>query len=264
MVVVAGGVCPYRVEHGRADFALNLAQELLIRFPLLLLGIVESVHTYVLQGTCALRCGKGIGGSGLIGHLAPLSCGVCLRSVDRHSALIELLAVTQDVLAHLAKVDVEVASIFRSLALATCIDEGVEHPELYVLHVGSLEVVGVELAHHAAPMLLRIVERSVLSEVGIEVVRSALVGIVGKIEYGERRRSSVVRTLVAVGEQFVDIELANVMVAELFEVALDVAWRERRRAAREQGVDGVPRKSRAVEARAQSGHVRLFGEHRRN
>ena len=193
-----------------------------------------------------------------------MRCGVSLQSVDRHSALVELLAVAQDVLAHLAKVDVEVASIFRSLALATCIDEGVEHPELYVLHIGSLEVVGVELAHHATPMLLRIVERSVLREVGIEVVRSALVGIVGKIEYGERRRSSVVRTLVAVGEKLVDIELANVMVAELFEVALDVTWRERRRAACEQGVDSVPRKSRAVEARAQSGHIRLFGEHRRN
>ena len=264
MVVVAGRVCPYRVEHGGANFALNLAQELLIRFPLLLLGIVESVHTYVLQGACALGCSEGVCGSSLIWHLAPLRCGVSLRSVDRHSALVELLAVAQDVLAHLAKVDVEVASIFRSLALATCIDEGVEHPELYVLHVGSLEVVGVELAHHAAPMLLRIVERSVLREVGIEVVRSALVGIVGKIEYGQRRRSSVVRTLVAVGEKLVDIELANVMVAELFEVALDVAWRERRRAACEQGVDSVPRKSRAVEARAQSGHVRLFGEHRRN
>ena len=74
-------------------------------------------------------------------------------------------------------------------------------------------------------MLLRIVERSVLSQVGIEVVWSTLVGIVGKIEYGQRRRSSVVRTLVAVGEKLVDIELAYVMVAELFEVALDVTWR---------------------------------------
>ena len=263
MVVVAGRVCPYRIEHGGADFALNIAQELLIRFPLLLLGIVESVHTYVLQGTCALRCSKGIGGCSLIGHLAPLRCGVSLQSVDRHSALVELLAVAQDVLAHLAKVDVEVASIFRSLTLATCIDEGVEHPELDVLHIGSLEVVGVELAHHAAPMLLRIVERSVLSQVGIEVVWSTLVGIVGKIEYGQRRRSSVVRTLVAVGEKLVDIELAYVMVAELFEVALDVAWRERRRAACEQWVNSVPRQSRTVEARTQRGHVGLFGKHRR-
>ena len=169
-----------------------------------------------------------------------MRCGVSLRTVNRHTALVELLAVAQDVLAHLAKIDVEVASIFRSLTLTTGVDEGVEHPELYVLHVGSLEVVGVELAHHAAPMLLRIVERSVLREVGIEVVWSALVGIVGKIEYGERRRSTVVRTLVAVGEKLVDIELAYVMVAELFEVALDVTWRERRRAACEQWINSVP------------------------
>ena len=54
------------------------------------------------------------------------------------------------------------------------------------------------------------------------------------------------------------------MVGELVEVALDVARRERRRAACEERVDGVPRQARAVEARAQRRLVARLGEHRRH
>ena len=65
--------------------------------------------------------------------------------------------------------------------MLTGIDKGVEHPKLDILDVGCLEVVGIEFAHHAAPVLLRIVERSVGIEVGVEVVRASLVGIISKV-----------------------------------------------------------------------------------
>ena len=111
--------------------------------------------------------------------------GVSRRSVRRHAALIEFLTVAEDVLAHFAEVDIEVATVVGRRSLLTGVDKGVEHPEFDVLDVGCLEVVGVQLSHHTAPMLLRIVECSVVVEVRIEVVRSALVGVIGEVEDGE-------------------------------------------------------------------------------
>ena len=264
VVVVACGVSPDRVPHGRVHLALHLAQEVLIALPLLLLLVVESVEAHVLHRTRTLRCREGVHYGSLVGHLTPLRSGEVLRAVYGHAALVELLAVAQNILAHLAEVDIEVAAVVGCHALLACVDEWVEHPELDVLDVSCLEVVGVELSHHAAPTLLRIVESAVGVEVGVEVVRTALVRIVSEVQDVEHRRVAVVCALVAVGEQLADVELANVMVRQLVEIALDVARRERRRAACEERVDSVPRQARAVEARAQRRLVARLGEHRRH
>ena len=94
-----------------------------------------------------------------------------MRTVNGHAALVEFLAIAQDVFAHLAQVDVEVATILRGGAIATRIDEGVEHPKFYILYVGRFKVVGVELAHHATPVLFGVSQCAVgLQVVGIEVV----------------------------------------------------------------------------------------------
>ena len=66
-----------------------------------LLGIVHTVQAYVLQAARAAGSGKGVGLRGLHGDAAPLGGGVRRGAVNGHTALIELLAVAQDVLADL-------------------------------------------------------------------------------------------------------------------------------------------------------------------
>ena len=263
VVVVVGRVVHDAVEHGGRHLALNLPQEILIRIERALLFIVQAVQTHVLQGAAAARGGKGIGDRRLRGNLAPLRERIGVGAIHGHSALVEFLAVVEHVFAHLAEVDVEVAAIFVGVRLLVGVEEGVEQPEFDVFDVGGLEIGGFELAHHTAPVLRGVVEASVLREVGVEVVGSALVGIVRDVQNRQRGRGSVVVALVAGGEEFVGIDLANVEVRELVEVALDVAGREARRAAREERVDGVPRHLRAVEAAGEARFVATLGKHSR-
>ena len=130
--------------------------------------------------------------------------------------------------------------MLRGSALLACIDEGVHHPELDILDVSRLEVAGVEFTHHTSPMALRVVERAVGREIGVEVIRASLVRIIRKAEGRYRRRSAVVRTLLAVRIKFAHIHFAQVVVRQLVEVALYVSWSERRRAAGEQRVNRIP------------------------
>ena len=141
-------------------------------------------------------------------------------------------------------------------------DEGIEHPELHILDVGLLEIVGVEAPHHTAPVLRGVVERTVVVEVGVEVVGSALVRVVGDVHHRERGGGTVVAALVAVGIELAHIDLTHVRVGEHRQVALDIRRGERGGTAREERVDGVPGHLRTVEARAQCGLVGALGEHR--
>ena len=93
-----------------------------------------------------------------------------------------------------------------------------------------------------------LVEASVEGEVGIEVVRTTLVRIVGKVEDGEHRRLAAIVVLVALREELAGIDLAHIVVGELLQVAADMARRERRAASREERVDIVPCEQRAVVA----------------
>ena len=151
VVVVVGGVVHDRVEDGRTHLALYLLQETLISLKGALLLVGEAIESHILQGPAAGSGGKGVGDRCLRGHLSPLGGDVALRTVYGHAALIEFLAVAQHVFAHLAEVDVEVAAILVAVGLLIGVDERVEEPELDILDVGSLEIVGIELAHHASP-----------------------------------------------------------------------------------------------------------------
>ena len=182
MIVVAGGVGLNAVPHLSGNLRLHLVEIGLIRSKSQLLLVVETIETDILQGTAAIGRGEGVGHRGLVGDAAPLRLGPVGGTVDGHSALIELLAIAQHVLRHLTEVEVEIATVFGSLALLATVDEGVEHPELDVLDVVLLKVAVVDLAHHTAPMLRGIVERSVAVDVGIEVVRTTLVGVIRQVE----------------------------------------------------------------------------------
>ena len=69
--------------------------------------------------------------------------------------------------------------------------ERIEHPELEILDIRPFKVGSRELACYTAPTLLGIVELAVIVHVGIEVVRTAFIGIVCDIEQGECRRLAV-------------------------------------------------------------------------
>ena len=248
VVVVIGWVGPDGVEDGLVDLASDLRQEVLVGLELALLIVGEAVEAHVLQGAAALGGGKGIGDGGLRRDAAPLCGGPGLTAIDGHSALIELLAVAEDILAHLAEVYIEVATVEMSIFALVAVDEGVEHPKLDILDVGGLEVARVQFAHHAAPLRLGLVEASVEGEVGIEVVRTTLVGIVGEVEDSKHRRLAAIVVLVALREELAGIDLAHIVVGELLQIAADMAWREGRAASREERVDIVPCEQRAIVA----------------
>ena len=221
-----------------------------------LLVVRQTVESDVLLGTGTAGSGEGIGLRGLDGNLTPLGLHEAPRTVDGHAALVELLAVTQDILADFTQVNAEVAAIQWSVGRHGRIDEGVEQPELDVLDVGLLEVVGVQLSHHTAPAILRVVQLSLARNIGTQVVRATLGGIVCQVEDGQRIGSTAIGGLVAVGVQLVDIHRTDIVVGQLLQVALDMAGRQTAGAIGEERVDGVPRQQGAVLA---TGDARLVG-----
>ena len=264
MIVVVSRVVHDGIEDGCRHLALYLLQELLIGLVGALLVVVQTIKAEVLTGTTAAGRGEGIGDGALRRNLSPLCERVGLRAVDGQTALIELLTVMQDVLAHLTKVDVEVTTILMGVVLLVRIEERIHEPELNVLDIRCLEIGGLEFAHHTAPVLRGVVEPTVLQEVGVEVIRTALIGIVGNVQDGQRGCCTAIVALVAVGEQLVGVDLTDVEVRQLVEVALDVAGRQTRRAAREERVDGVPGHLRTVVAAGKASLVAALAEHRRH
>ena len=239
MVVIIGRVLLQLGIGIGIHLALHLLEELHVGRERSLVGTVQSVQSHVLHLACIAVIVEGVGHAGaVVGHASPYGRGVVLLvAVDGHSALEVFLAILEDVLAHLTEVDVQHAS--QVAALVARIDVGVHHPELDVLDVLCLEVRVVQLAHHAAPPLLRVQQVSLLVHLCGEVVGAALVGVVGQVEHLERG-STRVTVLRLLRVEFAFIYLAHVVVRELFQVALDVAGRECAAPACEDGVDVVP------------------------
>ena len=89
-----------------------------------------------------------------------------------------------------------------------------------------------------------------------QVIRSALRGIEGQIEYGQCRRGTVVGALVTVGIELLHIHFTHIVVGELVEVALDVTGGERAAAAGEDRIYVIPCQQGTVVA---TRNVRLVG-----
>ena len=145
-----------------------------------------------------------------------------MRAIHRHTALVEFLSVAQHILAHLTQVDVEVTTVLRSIVLFTGIDERIHQPELDIFHIGRLEIVRVEPAHHTAPTLLGNGQCTIGIQVGIQVIRTAFRGIESKVQDGQCSCSTIIATLVACRIELLDIDLAYIMVRELVQIALDM------------------------------------------
>ena len=102
------------------------------------------------------------------------------------------------------------------------VDERVEQPELYILHVVRLEVACVYLAHHSAPPLLRVVQVAIGIQVRIQVVGTALLRIVGHVQ--NRKGVALALVGVAVRIDFPHEHFPHVVVRKLVEVAFDMTW----------------------------------------
>ena len=73
-----------------------------------------------------------------------------------------------------------------------------------------LEIVGIQLTHHSAPVALRILQGSVSLQICyIEVVWSRLAWIVSQIEYIQGIGSALITALVAQWEELLGIDLAD-------------------------------------------------------
>ena len=170
----------------------------------------------------------------------------------------------KNVLTNLTQVDIEVASVLAGRTFLTGIDERIEHPELDIFDVGRFKIAVIQLPHHATPLLFGIVKQPLCRQIRVEVVRSTLAWIVRKVQDWESSRGSTIATLVALGVQLPDIHLANVMIGQLFQVALDMLWRQRTAATGEQWVDGIPSQERPIVATAQGCLITILGKHRRH
>ena len=233
------GVLLHGGDGGGRQLRAQFADVIAIGVVLLLHSRREAVETHVLINARAGGVVKGVSHRRLVAHAAPLGVAQRRRCVVRtggQAVLITLQAVLEDILAHLAQVEVEVAAVTVWVGL---VDERVEHPELDILDVALLEIGVVEFAHNAAPSLLGVEQVTVgVDVVGIEVVWSALLGIEREVEGLDGRRLAVVEF--AAGEHLGIRHLAHVGVRELVKVVLDISGHVRRVALREQAVDVVP------------------------
>ena len=216
VIVVAGRVVAPRLHNTVVGYyRTNAIQPLVVGAILLLLIISQSVVARILFLARTCGGGKGVGLGGLYGYLSPLGGGKVLTSIHGHAALVEFLSVAQYILAHLAQVKVQVAGIIGCRTILACIDKRIEQPELDVFDVGLLKVVGINLSHHTSPLGLGVQQLSVAIQRERQVVRSALLWIVGQIKYRQRRCCTVISTLVAIRIQFLYIHLAHIVVRQL-------------------------------------------------
>ena len=175
-------------------------------------------------------------------------------AVGRESTFVEFTAVFEHVFGDFAQIEVQVACIVRHLPVD--FREGIHHPKLHVLHIGRIEVRRFDATHHATPALCRVAQFTVAVERGVEVVRTAFVGIEGQVEDGKGGRILIVQALV--GVEVAGINFSHARVGELLHIVLDVARCERGAAACEERIDHIPCEERTVVAVAHVvGELRL-------
>ena len=104
-------------------------------------------------------------------------------------------------------------------------DGRIHEPELDVFVVGILKVGHIHRTHHASPSFLRVEQSSVAAHsFAIHIVRTSFLGIEREVEHIEHTSLSVCQLLVWI--YLVVVDLTYAMVRQLFEIVLDVAWRQ--------------------------------------
>ena len=191
-----------------------------------------------------------------------MGSGIILTTVDGHTTLIEFLAITKYILAHLTKVKIEVTSIISSSSFLTCVNKRIEQPELNIFNIGLFEIVGIYFAHHSSPLGFWVKQTTIAIQREREVVRSTLLWIVCKIKYWKRRGSAVISALVTIRIELFYVHLAHIVVRQLIKIALDMGRRQSRTAAGEDWVYIIPCQQGSIIAAGDTCLIATLCKHR--
>ena len=188
MEIIAGGVVTRReavirpaVPYIGRDAALQFRKILAVCRPCQLLGSAQTVETHILTGAGAGFIAECYHGTRRLGDVTPDSriYTTLVGIADRQTVLERFLAVTQNILAHIAEVEIQLA--FISVGVGQC---RVHQPELDVLDVRFLKIGVVQPPHDTAPTLLGVSQMSVCAYLGGgDVVLTALGRVVGEVQY---------------------------------------------------------------------------------
>ena len=85
----------------------------------------------------------------------------------------------EHIFGNLTQVQIEIASIIIGVGFSVGIDERIKQPELYIFYICSFEIIGVKLSHQSSPMSFRIGKRTVMVQIGIKIIGTTLVRIIG-------------------------------------------------------------------------------------
>ena len=123
--------------------------------------------------------------------------------------------------------------------------ERIKEPELDILDIGLLKVGVVNLAHDAAPTLLRVFQiATLINIISIKVIGTTLFGIERQVEGLNNRRLTIIEF--STGEHLAERYLTGIGVGQSFQVILDIPGSIRRVALCEQAVNTIPGEQSAV------------------
>ena len=223
MIVVAGRVLSPSLKQGIIMYHItDIIQPVSICAIGSFFFICQTIETHILLLAGAAGGSEGVGLRSLHGNLTPLGCLKRRGAINRHTTLVELLAITQHILAHLTKVDIQLTTMFAGSTFLTGIDEGIEQPELYIFYIRLFEVGSLQLTHHTTPALGWITERTVAIVVKRQVVRTTFLRVISQVQDGQCRHGTVIGTLVTVRIEFLHIDLTHIVVGQLVQVVLDM------------------------------------------
>ena len=148
-----------------------------------LILVIQTVKTKVLLLTCTCLVGESAYRGRCFRHASPN--GV-LRLISlivfayRKAILKGFLSVFENIFAHVAKVDIEVATFPIRVGVG---ETRIHNPKLYIFYIGFLEIGVVNLSHDTAPTLLGVSELTIgINLICADIIRSAFGRVEREIE----------------------------------------------------------------------------------
>ena len=190
MIVITGRVIPRRetirspaIPYVRCHFRLQVGQVLLVCRPSLLLLGGQTVQTYILFSTRTGFIAESNHRTGGTRHETPDGRLYLVLVVicDRQTMLKRFLSVSQDILADITEVDVQLSVIVLRMIGVRML--GIHEPELDVLDIGFLEVGVVQTSHHTAPAVVGIDQLTVRTDfIRGDIIRTTFGGVISEVE----------------------------------------------------------------------------------
>ena len=230
--VIARGVVTRRetvvrptVPNLRRNACLKVREVLPVSRPVLFLRGAQTVQTDVLRSSRTRFVAERYHRACRPRHVAPDSRidASLVRSRYRQTVLKSLLAVSQNILADVTEVDVQLAVV--TLRVGQC---GVHQPELDILYVRTLKIRVVQPPHDTCPPFLWVRQVTVGAHLACgDVILAAIGRVVREVE--DRQFGIHVACFLAVGVHLVLIDDTRTVVAQCRQVIADMRRRVRLR-----------------------------------